>query len=49
MKEKAYIQKLENIIEQVIKPLKGIPFKLVMKSLASVQVLSFDKNKKSSS
>ena len=46
MNGKEYIKKLENVLEQVIKPLKSIPFKLVIKSLENVEVLEFDKNKK---
>ena len=44
MNEKEYVRRLENVLEQVIKPLKSISFKLVIKSLENVRVLDFDKN-----
>ena len=30
MNEKEYIKKLENVLERIIKPLKSIPFRLVI-------------------
>jgi hypothetical protein len=40
-----YTKSLESVLAQVLKPLKGIPFPVVMKSLAQKAVLPFDKGK----
>ena len=37
-------QKLENIIEQFLQPIKGIPFEIVVKSLYKHEVYQFDKS-----
>jgi hypothetical protein len=41
-----YIKKLENIIKQMLKPLKDIPFNLVIESITGKKVISFDHNNK---
>ena len=46
MNEKEYIKSLENVLSQYLKPLKDIPFKLVMKSLSGFEILNFDINTK---
>ncbi len=40
---KEYTQKLENVIEQMLKPVKGIPFNLVIKSLSGYKIIPFNK------
>lgn len=45
-----YTETLENVIKQMIKPLKGIPFKLVIEALSGHKIIPFnsaeDKDKK---
>jgi len=40
--DKNYIIRLENVIKQMLKPLKGIPFNLVIESMTGQKVISFD-------
>jgi hypothetical protein len=40
-----YVESLESVLAQFLKPLKGIPFSVVMKSLAQKAVLPFDNDK----
>jgi hypothetical protein len=42
MKDESYITTLENCISQMIKPLKGIPFNLIIKSISGFDVKFFD-------
>jgi hypothetical protein len=44
MKDKDYVIKLENVIKQMLTPLKDIPFNLVIESMTGKKVLSFDFN-----
>ena len=39
-----YTQKLENVIKQMLTPVKDIPFHLVIESLSEKKVLAFDKH-----
>ena len=39
-----YQKNLENIIKQMLPPLKGLPFKLVIKSICGHDVIRFDEN-----
>jgi hypothetical protein len=39
-----YIREIENVIRQMLKPIKNIPFKLVIKSMTGFEVLAFDKD-----
>ena len=39
-----YVKKLEQIIKQMIKPLKGIPFNLVIESLYGCRVIPYNKS-----
>jgi hypothetical protein len=39
-----YIKEIENVIRQMLKPIKNIPFKLVIKSMTGFDVIAFDKN-----
>lgn len=41
-----YTKNLENIIKQMLKPIKNIPLKLVIESLTGYSIISFDKDKK---
>lgn len=41
--EQEYIEKLENVIRQMIAPLKHIPLKLVLESISGKKVIAFDK------
>lgn len=46
MKNDEYTKQLENCIEQMIKPLNGVPFNLIIKSMSGYEVEFFDhKNK----
>ncbi|MBI5561204.1 MAG: hypothetical protein HY883_08040 [Deltaproteobacteria bacterium] len=46
MTDKDYVGRLENVIKQMLTPLKGIPFNLVIESLSGKKVIPFDfKNK----
>lgn len=42
MADKEYIAKLENVIKQMLTPLKDIPFNLVIESLTGKKVIPFD-------
>jgi hypothetical protein len=42
MIDKDYINRLENIIKQMLTPLKDIPFNLVIETMTGKKVLSFD-------
>jgi len=42
--DEEYVKELEETIAKMIKPLKGIPLKIVIKSLSGFEVLDFDKN-----
>ena len=44
MKDEKYISKLENVIKQMLAPLKEIPFNLVIESLTGKKVIPFDSN-----
>lgn len=44
--QEQYIKEIENVIRQMLKPVKNIPFKLVIKSMTGFEVIAFDKNKK---
>jgi hypothetical protein len=44
MKDEKYISKLENVIKQMLAPLKEIPFNLVIESLTGKKVVPFDYN-----
>jgi len=39
-----YIKKLENVIKQMLQPLKDIPFNLVIEEMTGKKVLSFEFN-----
>ena len=39
-----YAEKLENVIKQMLKPIKNIPFKLVIEGISGFKVLPFDNN-----
>ena len=42
MKDENYVGRLENVIKQMLTPLKNIPFNLVIECLAGKKVISFD-------
>ncbi|MBI3754051.1 MAG: hypothetical protein HY266_08445 [Deltaproteobacteria bacterium] len=42
MTDKDYVAKLENVIKQMLTPLKDIPFNLVIESLTGKKVIPFD-------
>jgi hypothetical protein len=42
MHDNDYIKRLENIIKQMLQPLKDIPFNLVIEAMTGKKVLSFD-------
>ncbi|MGB9597424.1 MAG: hypothetical protein ACPL7B_14175 [Candidatus Poribacteria bacterium] len=42
MLDKDYITRLENVIKQMLTPLKDIPFNLVIESMTGKKVISFD-------
>ncbi|MFQ3579369.1 MAG: hypothetical protein SNJ71_04415 [Bacteroidales bacterium] len=42
MKNKNYVTKLENIIKQMLQPLKDVPFNLVIETITNKRVVSFD-------
>ena len=44
MKDERYISKLENVIKQMLAPLKDIPFNLVIEHLTGKKVIPFDPN-----
>jgi len=37
-----YTVKLENVIKQMLKPIKGIPFSVIIESISGYKVLRFD-------
>ena len=41
--DKDYVEKLENVIKQMIAPIKGIPLKLVLEAISGKKVIPFDK------
>lgn len=42
MADKDYVSRLENVIKQMLAPLKEIPFNLVIESMTGKKVISFD-------
>lgn len=42
MNDKEYTQKLENIIKQMLQPLKDVPFNLVIEAMTGKKVIAFD-------
>ncbi len=46
LKTKNYTAMLEDVIKQMIKPLKGIPFKLVIEALSGYKIIPFDNGNK---
>lgn len=44
MDSNEYTKKLENVIKQMLQPLKDIPFNLVIETMTGKKVLSFDFN-----
>jgi len=44
MSNKDYVNRLENVIKQMLTPLKGIPFNLVIESMTGKKVIPFDFN-----
>jgi len=44
--EQDYIKKLEDVIKQMLQPLKDIPFNLVIETMTGKKVISFDFNNK---
>ncbi len=44
MADKDYVNRLENVIKQMLTPLKDIPFNLVIESLTGKKVIPFDFN-----
>lgn len=42
MSDKDYVNKLENVIKQMLQPLKDIPFNLVIEAMTGKKVISFD-------
>lgn len=42
MEQNNYIQRLENIVKQMLQPLKNIPFNLVIEAMTGHKVLKFD-------
>lgn len=42
MTDKDYVARLENVIKQMLTPLKGIPFNLVIESMTGKKVISFE-------
>jgi len=41
-----YIKDLENVIQQMLRPVRNIPFGLVIKSMTGFDIIAFDRNKK---
>jgi len=41
-----YVKTLENVIKQMVKPLKNIPFSLVLESLSDYKIIPFNENDK---
>src|SRR3989338_6618905 len=46
MNNLSYTKNLENVIKQMLFPLKGIPFNLVIESISGKKILPFNKNDK---
>jgi hypothetical protein len=44
MSNKDYVNRLENVVKQMLTPLKGIPFNLVIESMTGKKVVPFDFN-----
>ncbi len=44
MVDNEYVKQLEDVIKKMLSPLKGIPLKIVIKSLSGYQILDFDEN-----
>jgi hypothetical protein len=42
MKNNEYTKRLENVIKQMLRPLKNIPFNLVIETMTGKKVISFD-------
>jgi hypothetical protein len=42
MSNNEYTKRLENVIKQMLQPLKDIPFNLVIESMTGKKVISFD-------
>ena len=42
MVDEKYITQLENVIKQMLQPLKDIPFNLVIEAMTGKKVISFD-------
>lgn len=42
MKDEKYISNLENVIKQMLRPLRDIPFNLVIETMTGKKVISFD-------
>jgi len=42
--DKSYVQQLENVIKQMLTPLKNIPFNLVIEAVSGKKVIPFDIN-----
>lgn len=42
MSDEAYVEKLESTLAQILKPLKGVPFSVVVRSLADQNILRMD-------
>jgi len=45
MRKSEYVQRLEKVIKQILKPLKEVPFNLVIESISGCKVIPFDKLK----
>ena len=45
MHDNDYIKRLENVIKQMLQPLKDIPFNLVIEAMTGKKVLFFDFSK----
>lgn len=41
-KDEKYISRLEDVIKQMLQPLKDIPFNLVIETMTGKRVISFD-------
>jgi len=46
MEDNKYVKQLESCIEQMIRPMKNIPFNLIIKSMFGYEVEFFDFNNK---
>jgi len=45
MSNKEYTKKLEQVIKNMLQPLKDVPFSLAIEAISNCKVISFDKNK----